>query len=96
MTRNHILVYTIALVPCALAAGFTSIGGPIYLAVSALLNAGFLWGAWRIWRRDEAVAEADNYAVEKSVFRFSLYYLFLHFGAILAEAALRPYGLGGW
>ena len=95
-TRNHILVYTILLVPVAVGAAFTSIGGPIYLAASVLLNAWFLIGAWRIWRRDEAVAEADSYAVEKSVFRFSLYYLFLHFGAFLAEAALRPFGLGGW
>jgi protoheme IX farnesyltransferase len=96
VTRNHILVYTIALVPFAIGAGFTSIGGPVYLAVSALLNAGFLWGAWRIWRRDEVQAEADSYAVEKQVFKFSLLYLFLHFGAFLAEAALKPYGLGGW
>ncbi|MEY4871250.1 MAG: hypothetical protein RLZZ563_580 [Pseudomonadota bacterium] len=95
-TRNHILVYTILLVPVAVGAAFTSIGGPIYLAAAVLLNAWFLIGAWRIWRRDEAVAEADSYAVEKSVFRFSLYYLFLHFGAFLAEAALRPFGLGGW
>lgn len=95
-TRNHILVYTIALVPFALAAGFTSIGGPVYLVVSAVLNAGFLWGAWKIWQRDEAQAEADKYAVEKQVFKFSLLYLFLHFGAFLAEAALKPYGLGGW
>lgn len=95
-TRKHILVYTILLAPVALAAGFTSIGGPIYLAVAVVLNALFLRGAWRIWKRDEAMAEADNYAVEKSVFRFSLYYLFLLFGAFLAEAALRPYGLGGW
>ena len=95
-TRNHILVYTIALAPFALAAGFTSIGGPVYLVVSAVLNAGFLWGAWKIWQRDEAQAEADKYAVEKQVFKFSLLYLFLHFGAFLAEAALKPYGLGGW
>jgi len=95
-TRNHILVYTILLVPVAVGAAFTTIGGPIYLAAAVLLNAWFLIGAWRIWRRDEAVAEADSYAVEKSVFRFSLYYLFLHFGAFLAEAALRPFGLGGW
>ena len=95
-TRNHILVYTILLVPVAVGAAFTSIGGPIYLAASVLLNAWFLIGAWRIWRRDEVAAEADAYAVEKSVFRFSLYYLFLHFGAFLAEAALRPFGMGGW
>ncbi|MDN5785592.1 heme o synthase [Pseudorhodobacter sp.] len=96
VTRAHIMVYTVALVPFALAAGFTSIGGPIYLAVSVILNAVFLWGAWRIWRRDEVQAEADHYAVEKQVFKFSLLYLFLHFGAFLAEAALKPYGLGGW
>jgi protoheme IX farnesyltransferase len=95
-TRNHILVYTILLVPVAVGAAFTSIGGPIYLAASVLLNGWFLIGAWRIWRRDEVAAEADAYAVEKSVFRFSLYYLFLHFGAFLAEAALRPFGMGGW
>jgi heme o synthase len=95
-TRTHILVYTILLAPVAIGAAFTSIGGPIYLAAALVLNAWFLVGAWRIWRRDEAQAEADKYAVEKAVFRFSLYYLFLHFGAFLAQAALRPYGIGGW
>ena len=95
-TRAHVLVYTILLAPVALAAAFTSIGGPVYLAISAALNAVFLYGAWRIWQRDEAAAEADAYRVEKQVFRFSLYYLFLHFGAFLLEAALRSFGLGGW
>ncbi len=95
-TRAHILVYTLLLAPVAIGAAFTSIGGPVYLATALVLNGGFLVGAWRIWRRDEGAAEADGYRVEKKVFRFSLYYLFLHFGAILAEAALRPFGLGGW
>ncbi|MFC7705658.1 heme o synthase [Plastorhodobacter daqingensis] len=96
VTRNHILGYTLALAPVALGAGFTSIGGPVYLASSVVLNAIFLLGAWRIWRRDEADAEADGYQAEKRFFRVSLVYLFLHFAAFLAEAALRPYGLGGW
>ncbi len=95
-TRRHILVYTILLAPVALGAGFTSIGGPVYLASSVVLNAIFLKGARDIWRRDEAQAEADKYAVEKRVFRFSLLYLFLHFGALLAEAVLHAYGLGAW
>jgi protoheme IX farnesyltransferase len=95
-TRAHILIYTILLAPVAIGAAFTSIGGPVYLAAAVVLNAGFLLGAWRIWKRDEAMAEADNYAVEKKVFRFSLYYLFLHFGAFLLEAALRGFGIGGW
>jgi protoheme IX farnesyltransferase len=88
-TRAHILAYTFALVPVALVAGITSIGGPVYLATALVLNAIFLQGAWAIWRRPEAQAEADGYATEKRFFRFSLLYLFLHFGAFLAEAALR-------
>ena len=95
-TRTHILVYTILLAPVGIAAALTSIGGPLSLAVAVVLNGWFLVGAWRIWQRDEGQAEADKYAVEKAVFRFSLYYLFLHFAAFLAEAALRPFGMGGW
>jgi heme o synthase len=95
-TRLHILVYTLLLVPVAVGAALTSIGGPFTLAVTVALNGWFVVGAWRIWRRDEAVAEGDKYAVEKAVFRFSLLYLFLHFGAFLMEAALKPYGFGGW
>jgi len=96
ITRNHVLVYTLFLVPVALGLGFTSIGGPVYLAASLILNLRFLLGVLALWRRDEVQAEADKYAVEKRVFRISLSYLFLHFGALLVEAALGFWGLGGW
>lgn len=95
-TRRHIFAYTVLLAPVGIAAALSSIGGPLTLAVSIALNGWFLMGAWRILRRDELKAEADKYAVEKAVFRFSLLYLFLHFSVFLAEAALRPYGYGGW
>ena len=95
-TRRHILAYTVLLAVLAVGTGFTSIGGYVYLSFAIVLNALFLVGAFRIWRRDEDMAEADNYLVERKFFRLSLYYLFLHFGAILIEASLRPYGLGGW
>jgi heme o synthase len=95
-TRLHILVYTALLVPVGIACALSGIGGPFTLAVAVVLNLWFLVGAYRIWRRDEAQAEADKYATEKSVFRFSLYYLFLHFAAFLVEASLKSYGLGGW
>ncbi len=94
ITRNHILVYTILLAPVAIGLGLTSIGGPVYLAVALVMNAIFLKGAWDIWRRNETTAEADSYRVEKKVFRFSLYYLFLHFGALLVDLTLR--GAGVW
>ncbi len=95
-TRRHVLVYTLLLVPVAVGAALTSLGGPLTLAVTVALNLWFVLGAFRIWRRDEAVAEADKYAVEKAFFRFSLLYLFLHFAAYLVEAALRSFGAGGW
>ncbi len=96
VTRNHILAYTLALVPVSLGLGFTSIGGPVYLAVALALNAWFVSGALKLWRRDEAAAQADRYRSEKAFFRCSLYYLFLGFGALLVEATLRSLGMGGW
>ena len=95
-TRRHILVYTLLLAPFALALGFTSIGGPVYLIAALVLNARFIWGAFRILRRDDAAAEADGYKSEKAFFRFSLAFLFLHFGALLVEETLKIWGLGGW
>jgi protoheme IX farnesyltransferase len=95
-TRRHILAYTILLVPVALGLGLTSIGGPVYLIASMAMNLWFLKGAFDIRQRKDADAEADGYATEKAFFRFSLYYLFLHFGALLVEATLHSNGLGGW
>ena len=95
-TRNHVLIYTLLLAPVALALAATPIGGPVYLAAALVLNARFVLGAWRIRARDEAQAEADGYRAEKAFFRFSLSYLFLHFGALLADAALRGLGWGLW
>jgi protoheme IX farnesyltransferase len=95
-TRVHILAYTVLLAILAIGTGFSAIGGPVYLAVAIVLNALFLRGALQIWRRNEEHSEADNFAVERRFFRLSLWYLFAHFVAILAEATLAPFGYGGW
>ena len=88
-TRRHILAYTLLLVPVAGWLALTTVGGPVTLVAFAVLNLLFVKGAVAIWRRDDAAAEADNYLVEKKFFKLSLYYLFLHFGALLADAAIR-------
>ncbi|MBT8475168.1 MAG: UbiA family prenyltransferase, partial [Alphaproteobacteria bacterium] len=93
VTRAHILGYTAVLAPLAIGLAFTSIGGPAYLVVAIALNAWFLKGAYAIWRRDEVMAEADNFRVEKDFFRFSLLYLFAHFGALAVDAGLRMAGV---
>src|SRR6056300_794589 len=97
-TRRHIWIYTVLLAPVALGIGVTQIGGPLYMAAAVVLNLIFLKGAWDIRARIEDAAEVDGYATEKKFFRFSLYYLFLHFCAILGDIALRAAGLslGGW
>ena len=92
-TRRHILAYTVLLVPVALWLAFSGVGGPVTLVVALALNAWFLKGAVAIWRRDEAMAEADNYRVEKDFFKFSLLYLFAHFGALLGDQTLRMLGV---
>jgi len=96
VTRRHILAYTSLLAPVALGLGLTSIGGPVYLMVAIVLNVWFIRYSIAIRRRGERDSEADGYRVEKSAFRFSIYYLFLHFVALLAEATLRQSGTGGW
>ena len=88
-TRLHILVYTVLLAPVPIALGLTSVGGPVTLVLAVALSGWFLKGAVEIFRRDEIMAEADNYKVEKAFFRFSLYYLFVMFGALLIDALIR-------
>ena len=88
-TRAHILGYALVLAAFSLGASFTALGGPVYIAAAVVLNAAFVFGAFRIWRRPEAEAEADAYRTEKRFFRFSLIYLFGLFVAILVDAALK-------
>ncbi|MEJ1990581.1 MAG: heme o synthase [Maritimibacter sp.] len=95
-TRKHILGYTLGLALVSLGLGLTSVGGPIYMAAAVVLNLLFIKGAFGIVRRDDAASDADNHLAERKFFKLSLAYLFLHFGALLIEASLAPYGLGGW
>ena len=90
-TRRHIFAYTLVLAPFAIWLGLTSVGGPLYLAVAVVLNAMFIHGGWRIMRRNEEQAQADNYFAERRFFKLSLYYTFLHFLALLVQ-----HGWGTW
>ena len=97
-TRKHILIYTIFLTPFCIGLAFTSIGGPLYFILSILLSIMFLMGAIKLFRRAESAAVADKYFEERKVFRFSLFYLFLLFSALLIEAGLRTlnFNLAAW
>lgn len=94
VTRRHILAYSLLLVPIAIAPAFTQIGGALYFTVAVAFNAVFLFGAYRLWQRDDVAATADEYKAEKRFFFFSILYLFAHFVALLLEAILRAFDLG--
>ena len=104
-TRRQILLYALAFVPVAIAPAFTGLGGPIYLAVSALGGLMFLLLAFRVWRSragdDVNGAEKGLYEVKsgskdaRNLFAFSILYLTLLFASLLVERtlALAPLAL---
>ncbi|AXX96754.1 protoheme IX farnesyltransferase [Profundibacter amoris] len=86
--RHHILGYTVLLALTAVLPILVGIGGIIYVATALIMNARFLFGAWQLARRDNGEAVKDHFAAERAFFRFSLWYLFLHFSALVGDAGL--------
>ncbi len=84
-TRRQILIYSLILVPLALAPVATGLGGIAYGAIASVLGARFLWLAFDVWRQ----ADADGSDCRaKRLFLFSILYLFLIFAGLLAEHAV--------
>ncbi|MEM7747054.1 MAG: heme o synthase [Pseudomonadota bacterium] len=84
-TRRQILIYSVLLVPLAVAPVFTGLGGMAYLVASSLLGATFIYQAIRVFRTREGKI-ADKEA--KRLFLFSIFYLFALFAVLLAEHVL--------
>jgi protoheme IX farnesyltransferase len=78
-TRLHILLYTILLVIVTLLPYLTGMTGLIYLAAAAALGAGFIRHAVALRRQD-----APSHLPMK-VFRYSINYLMVLFGALLVD-----------
>ncbi|HEV7659778.1 MAG TPA: heme o synthase [Allosphingosinicella sp.] len=82
-TRIQILLYTIPMTAAALAPWALGLAGPVYGVAAALLSAFFLLLAVRVLA-SRAVEPAAMKA-EKSLFAFSILYLFASFGALVAD-----------
>jgi protoheme IX farnesyltransferase len=78
-TRLHILLYTIILVIVTLLPYLTGMTGLIYLSAAVVLGAGFIRHAIAL-RRDGAPAD-----LPMKVFRYSINYLMVLFGALLVD-----------
>jgi protoheme IX farnesyltransferase len=76
-TTLEILVYALILFAIALVPAFIGMSGPLYLAVAALAGGRFVWYAWRLCKGELGLA--------MPMFRYSITYLALIFGALLID-----------
>ncbi len=81
-TRRQIMLYSLALVPVGISPVFIGLGGITYGVVSSVLGAVFLWHAHRVHGTTQG-READT--VAKSMFKFTIFYLFALFAVLLGE-----------
>jgi protoheme IX farnesyltransferase len=104
-TRLQIFLYSLVLVPVAIAPLFTGLGGLWYGIVSIGGGLAFIGLAWRLWRskagetpdadsagRQEALYDVKVEAKSaRNLFAFSILYLFALFAALLAEHGLKGF-----
>ena len=78
-TKRQILLYSVGLVVVSLLLAVWGDAGLVYLAAAAPLGLGFVYFAFRLFRSASARASTD-------LFRYSIVYLALLFGAIALDA----------
>jgi protoheme IX farnesyltransferase len=89
-TRRQVVIYTILLVPLTLVPWLMGFNTAAYGAVAALLGANFLRHAWLVWRdkQDASGVSLTGDAPARKCFKYSIYYLFVLFGALAADRLL--------
>ena len=84
-TKKQMLVYTLVLVPVALAPTLLGSVGWLYGAVAVALSAGFIGHAIAVWRAPD---DRRGHGAAKRMFKFSLLYLALLFAALPIDRLL--------
>jgi len=77
-TRLHILLYSLVLFASTLLPFMIRMSGPLYLACAVVLSGTFVLYAWRLYKD-------YSDALARKLFRFSILYLALVFGALLVD-----------
>ena len=93
-TRRQIALYTVLLMPVTLAPWAFGFAGVIYAASAAVLGLGFLVSAWRVVRdqQDETGVSLTKDAPARAAFKYSIYYLFVLFGALAVDHFISKHG----
>jgi len=81
-TRLHILLYSLALFAATLLPFMVRMSGFAYLAAAIVLSSLFVWYAWQLYK-------AYSDALARKLFRYSILYLALLFGALLIDHWVR-------
>jgi heme o synthase len=82
-TRWQVFYYTILLALVTLLPWLAGMSGGFYLGGAMILNAAFLWFAWRL-------LNPPNEMFAMRVFKYSIVYLMALFGFLLLDHYLRP------
>lgn len=90
-TRRQILVYTMLLAPVAIAPWAIGATSWVYGSVAVVLSLLFLALAFPVGMRTRAAE--DPMTQEKTLFKFSIYYLFILFAALVADRLLAKNGI---
>lgn len=77
-TRLHIFLYSLVLFASTLLPFMVRMSGPFYLACAVVLSGMFVMYSWRLYRE-------YSDALARKLFRFSILYLALLFGALLID-----------
>jgi heme o synthase len=87
-TKVQIVAYTIILVATTLIPSFIGMSGALYTTVAIMTGAAFLYLSLRLYRAQDAVMKK----VARSVFTFSLSYLFVIFLALMTDRVAQVVG----
>jgi len=90
-TKRQILVYSVLLAASGLLPSWLGMTSGIYTTVAVITGFCFLYLAWRLYRAEDGVPMRK---AARTLFNYSLSYLFLLFFALLADNLLVRFGAG--
>lgn len=93
VTRQQIMIYTVLLAPIAMAPWLIGATSWVYGGVALVLSALFITLALPVL--SETRSGSAPYAPEKRLFKFSIFYLFILFAALVADRLLEAKGMIG-
>ncbi|MHC8510180.1 MAG: heme o synthase [Rhodospirillales bacterium] len=84
--KRQICVYTVLMLAATAAPVMIGMSGWLYGGAALALGAVFAVKTWRLWRADD-----EDHAPARSLFFYSILYLFLVFAALLADRWTAPF-----